>query len=138
MTVFFDTNVLVYAQQNGAKADRARALLARGGKLSVQVLNEFTAVALRKLGKDWREIAEAIDDALVLVGPPLALTLDLHVAARAHAETHRLSFDDALIIAAAIDAGCDTLYSEDMQHGQTIGPLRIRSPFIGSPPCTTK
>ncbi len=133
MTVFFDTDILVYAQQNGAKADRARALLAVGGKLSVQVLNEFTAVSLRKLGKDWREIADAIDDALVLVGPPLALTLDLNVAARALAETYRLSFDDALIIAAAIEAGCDTLYSEDMRHGQTIGPLRIQSPFIESP-----
>jgi len=133
VTVFFDTDILVYAQQNGAKADRARALLAVGGKLSVQVLNEFTAVSLRKLGKDWREIADAIDDALVLVGPPLALTLDLNVAARALAETYRLSFDDALIIAAAIEAGCDTLYSEDMRHGQTIGPLRIQSPFIESP-----
>jgi predicted nucleic acid-binding protein len=134
VTVFFDTNILVYAQQNGAKADRARALLADGGKLSVQVLNEFTAVARRKLGKDWREIAEAIDDALVLVEPPLALTLDLHVAARALAETHRLSFYDALIIAAAIEAGCDTLYSEDMQHGQVVGALRIQSPFVESPP----
>jgi predicted nucleic acid-binding protein len=134
VTAFFDTNILVYAQQSGAKADRARALLADGGKLSVQVLNEFTAVSLRKLGKSWREIADAIDDALVLVGPPLALTLELHVAARALAETYRLSFYDALIIAAAIDAGCDTLYSEDMQHGQAIGALRIQSPFIESPP----
>ena len=132
MTAFFDTNILVHAQQNGAKADRARALLARGGKLSVQVLNEFTAVSLRKFGKDWREIAGAIDDALVLVGPPLALTLELHVAARALAETYRLSFYDALIIAAAIEAGCDTLYSEDMQHGRAIGALRIQSPFIES------
>ena len=134
MKVFFDTNVLVYAQQNGAKADRARALLAGGGKLSVQVLNEFTAVSRCKLGKDWREIAEAIDDALVLVEPPPALTLDLHAAARALAETHRLSFYDALIIAAAIEAGCDTLYSEDMQHGQVVGALRIQSPFVESPP----
>ena len=134
MTVFFDTNILVYAQQNGAKAERARALLAGGGKLSVQVLNEFTAVSRRKLGKDWREIADAIDDVLVLVGPPLALTLELHVAARALAETYRLSFHDALIIAAAIEAGCDTLYSEDMQHGQVIGALRIQSPFVEGPP----
>ena len=134
MTAFFDANILVYAQQNGRKAECARALLASGGMLSVQVLNEFTAVSLRKLGKDWREIADAIDDALVLVGPPLALTLDLHVAARALAETYQLSFYDALIAAAAIDAGCDTLYSEDMQHGQAIGALRIQNPFIESPP----
>jgi predicted nucleic acid-binding protein len=134
VTVFIDTNVLIYAQQNGTKADRARALLARGGKLSVQVLNEFAAVSRRKLGKDWREIAGALDDALVLLGPPLALTLDLHVAARKLAETYRLSVYDALIVAAAIEAGCDTLYSEDMQHGQVIGSLRIQNPFIESPP----
>lgn len=134
MTVFFDTNILVYAQQNGTKAERARALLARGGKLSVQVLNEFAAVSQRKLGKEWGEIAGAIDDALVLLGPPLALTLELHVAARALAETHRFSFYDALIVAAAIEAGCDTLYSEDMQHGQAIGALRIQNPFIESLP----
>ena len=134
MTVFIDTNVLIYAQQNGTKADRARALLARGGKLSVQVLNEFAAVSRRKLGKDWREIAGALEDALVLLGPPLALTLDLHVAARTLAETYRLSVYDALIVAAAIEAGCDTLYSEDMQHGQVIGSLRIQNPFIESPP----
>jgi predicted nucleic acid-binding protein len=134
VTVFIDTNVLIYAQQNGTKADRARALLARGGKLSVQVLNEFAAVSRRKLGKDWREIAGALEDALVLLGPPLALTLDLHVAARTLAETYRLSVYDALIVAAAIEAGCDTLYSEDMQHGQVIGSLRIQNPFIESPP----
>ena len=134
MTAFIDTNVLIYAQQNGTKADRARALLARGGKLSVQVLNEFAAVSRRKLGKDWREIAGALDDALVLLGPPLALTLDLHVAARKLAETYRLSVYAALIVAAAIEAGCDTLYSEDMQHGQVLGSLRIQNPFIESPP----
>jgi predicted nucleic acid-binding protein len=134
VTVFIDTNVLIYAQQNGTKADRARALLARGGKLSVQVLNEFAAVSRRKLGKDWREIAGALDDALVLLGPPLTLTLDLHVAARKLAETYQLSVYDALIVAAAIEAGCDTLYSEDMQHGQAIGSLRIQNPFIESPP----
>ena len=134
MSAFVDTNILVYAQEAGAKADRARAVLAGGGRLSVQVLNEFTAVAGRRLGHDWREIADAIDDALVLTGPPLPLTLDLHVAARALAEAHRLSFYDALIVAAAIEAGCNTLYSEDMQHGQAIGALRIQNPFIESSP----
>jgi predicted nucleic acid-binding protein len=48
VSAFFDTNILVYAQQTGAKADQARALLAGGGKLSVQVLNEFTAVSRRR------------------------------------------------------------------------------------------
>ena len=68
MSAFFDTNVLVYAQQTGEKSDRARALLAGGGVVSVQVLNEFVAVARRKLGKSWDEIDAAVDDVLALVG----------------------------------------------------------------------
>jgi predicted nucleic acid-binding protein len=134
MSAFIDTNILVYAQQTGAKADHARAVMAAGGKLSVQVLNEFAAVSSRKLGHDWRDIAEAIDDVLALLDPPQPLTLELHAAARTLAERHRLSFYDALIVAAALEAGCDTLYSEDMRHGQTIGTLRIRNPFVESPP----
>jgi predicted nucleic acid-binding protein len=130
VSAFFDTNILVYAQQQGEKADRARALFASGGKLSVQVLNEFTAVSRRKQRREWREIADAIADALALVDPPLALTIDLHTAARALAEDHRLSFYDALIVASAIEAGCDLLYSEDMQHGYTIGGLAIVNPFL--------
>jgi predicted nucleic acid-binding protein len=130
VSAFFDTNILVYAQQAGGKADRARALLAGGGKVSVQVLNEFTAVSRRKQDKEWREIDEAISDVLALVEPPLALTLDLHMAARALAEDHQLSFYDALIVASAIDAGCDVLYREDMQHGRSIGGLAIANPFL--------
>lgn len=130
MSAFFDSNILVYAQQAGGKAERARALLAGGGRLSVQVLNEFTAVSRRKQGKEWREIGEAISDLLALVEPPLALTLDLHAAARALAEEHRLSFYDALIVVSAIEAGCNVLYSEDMQHGRTIGGLAIANPFL--------
>jgi predicted nucleic acid-binding protein len=134
LTAFFDTNILVYAQQRGGKADRARALLAGGGKLSVQVLNEFTAVSRRKQRREWHEIAEAVADVLTTVDPPLALTLDLHAAARALAEDHGLSFYDALIVAAALEAGCDTLFSEDLQHGRTIGRLAILNPFVESAP----
>ncbi|HLX16031.1 MAG TPA: PIN domain-containing protein [Bradyrhizobium sp.] len=132
MRVFFDTNILVYAQQSDEKGDRARALLAGGGKLSVQVLNEFTAVSRRKQVREWREIAEAISDVLAVVDPPLALTLDLHQSARILAEEHRLSFYDALIIAAAIETDCDTLFSEDMQHGRRIGRLAVVNPFLQS------
>ena len=134
MSAFFDTNILVYAQQTGGKADRARALLAGGGKISVQVLNEFTAVYRRKQRKDWREIAEAISDVLMTVDPPLALTLDLYAAARALAEDHQLPFYDALIVASAIEAGCDTLFTEDMQHDRKFGRLAIVNPFLESAP----
>jgi predicted nucleic acid-binding protein len=134
VSAFFDTNILVYAQQTDGKGDRARALFTGGGKLSVQVLNEFTAVSRGKQARDWREIAEAISDVLTVVDPPLALTLDLHAAARVLAEDHRLPFYDALIVASAIEAGCDILYTEDMQHGRAIGGLAIVNPFLESAP----
>ena len=131
MSAFFDTNVLIYAQAPGGKGDQARALLAGGGQLSVQVLNEFAAVLSRKFARDWAAIGEALEDALVLVGAPVPLTLTLHEAARVVAHDHRMSFYDALILAAAIEAGCDTLWSEDMQDGRVIGGLTIRNPFAG-------
>ena len=105
MSAFFDTNFLVYAQQSGSKAERARALIAGGGVLSVQAPNEFAAVAHRKLGKDWDAIDAAIEDVLALVEPPQPLTLASHKAARALARTHRFAFYDALIVAAAVEAG---------------------------------
>jgi len=130
VTAFFDTNILVYAQQANAKGSRARELIAGGGKLSVQVLNEFAAVSRRKQDKQWRQIDEAIADVLALVDPPLALTLALHITARTLAEAHQLSFYDALIVASAIDAGCDILYSEDMQHRRAFGGLAVVNPFF--------
>ncbi len=94
MKPFFDTNIIVYAQQAGPKAERARALLAAGGLISVQVLNEFTNVAVRKQGRDWEAVAEAIEDVLALVAPPIPLTLEMHEVARKLAAVHRLSFYD--------------------------------------------
>ena len=134
MSAFFDTNILVYAQQMDGKGDRARALFAGGGKLSVQVLNEFTAVSRRKQRRDWREIDEAVADVLTIVDPPMPLSLDLHHSARSLAQDHQLSFYDALIVATAIEAGCDTLFSEDMQHGRSIGGLAIVNPFLDGAP----
>ncbi len=130
MSGFFDTNVLLYAQEAGRKGDLARVALSAGGKISAQVLNEFTSVSRRKQRKDWPEIAEAIADALTVVDSPLPLTIELHAAALALARDHGFSFYDALIVAAAIEAGCDILYSEDLQHGRAIGGLTIHNPFL--------
>lgn len=131
MTVFFDTNILIYAQERSGKGDVARGLLVGGGLLSVQVLNEFAAVSRRKQNRSWSEIAEAIDDVLALVSKPIAVTLATHQEARRLAGAHGFSFYDALIVAAAIEAGCDRLYSEDMQHGRVIGGVSILNPFDG-------
>lgn len=108
---------------------RRPKLLAAGGVVSVQVLNEFVAVARRKLQMAWPQIEEASAVLQHLCGVE-PVTLEVHNDARRLAETHPLAWYDALIAAAAIAAGCSTLYSEDMQHGMRIGKaLTIRNPF---------
>lgn len=131
---FLDTNVLIYAvTENEARAARAEELLLSGGVLSVQILNEFTAVARRKLQMPWAEVGEAVEAFLVLCPSPIAVTLEIHEAARAIAEKLGCNIYDALVVAAALDAGCATLYSEDFQDGQVIeGQLTVRNPFGSS------
>jgi predicted nucleic acid-binding protein len=130
---FFDTNVLLYLlSADTVKADRAEELLAIGGTVSVQVLNEFVSVASRKLRMTWPEIREVLTQvrAVCLVE---AMSVDTHERAMQVAERHGFSIYDALIISAALLAGCSTLYSEDMQHGQVIErQLTIRNPFAAS------
>ena len=127
---FFDTNVLLYLlSADAAKADRAEELLAGGGMVSVQVLNEFASVASRKLRMPWTEIREVLAQvrAVCVVEP---MNLETHDAALRVAERYGLSIYDALIVAAALQAGCKTLQSEDMQDGQVIDrKLTIRNPF---------
>jgi predicted nucleic acid-binding protein len=126
---FIDTNVLIYAQQSGPKGDTARALLVEGGTVSIQVLNEFAAVSARKLGRTWPEIEEALADLLAVLAPPIPLTLAIHEGARILAASHGASFYDALIVAAAQQAGCGILYSEDLQAGRRFGNTQIVNPF---------
>jgi predicted nucleic acid-binding protein len=129
MNAFFDTNILVYAQQEEAHSPLARKLIEAGGLISVQVLNEFTNVLRRKLKREWTDIEAAIADVLIIFGPARPLTADTHASALVLARDHGFSFYDALIIAAASEARCGTLFSEDMQHGRTIGGLTIINPF---------
>lgn len=127
---FLDTNVLLYAlAEDDRRTPRAEALLAEGATISVQVLNEFTAVARRKLKLDWQQIARLIAIARRLCGHVQPLTAEMHEHARQIAEHHRLSIYDAAIIASALAAGCTTLWSEDMQDGYAIEGLTIRNPF---------
>ena len=128
-SAFFDTNILLYLVSGDlAKANRAEALIAAGGVISVQVLNEFVSVASRKLAMSLPEIREVLSAirAICAVEPLSIQTHDLGVDL---AERFRLSFYDALIVAAAVLAKCDTLYSEDMQDGQRIEKVTIRNPF---------
>lgn len=127
---FFDTNVLLYAlASEDRRTPRADALLEQGGAISVQVLNEFAAVARRKLRLEWHEIAGLIAIARRVCAPIVPLTLDTHGAATRLAERYRLSFCDDLIVASALNAGFTTLWTEDMQDGQVIDRLTIRNPF---------
>lgn len=130
MKPFLDTNILVYAQSEDSRSVRAQSLLESGGIVSVQVLNEFANVLRRKLGRNWSEIVEALDDVRVLLAPALPLTAETHAAAVALAREHGFGFYDALIVASALEAGCDTLLTEDMQHGRIVGALAIRNPFL--------
>lgn len=127
---FFDTNILIYAfAQNDPPCDAAEALLAGGGAISVQILNEFVAVALRKLAKPWGEVLESLAAIRTLCLPPVPLTVGTHEAALKVARQYGYRIYDSLVVAAAIEAGCDTLYSEDWQDGQAVGALTIRNPF---------
>jgi len=108
-------------------------VLAQGGTISVQVLDEFAAVASRQLGLSYPEIREGLEPVrAVCAVEPLALEthdLGLHIA-----ERYGFSLYDAPIIAAALRVGCRTLYSEDRQDGPSIDGRRVvRNPFAARP-----
>ncbi len=129
---FFDTNVLLYLlSKDATKADRSEALLASGGVVSVQVLNEFASVASRKLAMTIAEIREILST-IRAVCTVMPLDIATHDLGLDIAESHRFSIYDALIVAAALRAGCTILYTEDLQQGQVIEKLQIRNPFVGS------
>jgi predicted nucleic acid-binding protein len=129
---FFDTNVLLYLlSEDHSKADKAEELLSAGGVVSVQVLNEFATVASWKFAMKWGEVRDCLEPfRLVLRIEPL--TVDTHDQALDIAERCKVSFYDALIIAAAKLAGCTRLYSEDLQHRQVFEKsLTVVNPFKG-------
>jgi predicted nucleic acid-binding protein len=127
---FFDTSVLLYLLSADAdKADRVEGLLERSGVVSVQVLNEFTAVATRKLGMSLAEVREILGTVRT-VCTTYPLTPEHHDGGMEIAERYRFSFYDSVIVASALSARCKTLYSEDLQHRQIIEKrLTVINPF---------
>lgn len=127
---FYDTNVVLYLLSGDpAKADRAEELLAAGGHISVQVLNEFAAVASRKLSLGWDAIGEILGQvrAVCMVD---ALSVETHERAIALAARYGLNVYDAMIVSSALLAGCSVLYSEDLQDEQVFErQLTVRNPF---------
>jgi len=128
---FFDTSVLLYLlSQDSNKADRVEQLLAERGTISVQVLNEFAAVAMRKLKMPLSEVREILGTlrAICNVEPVTVATHDRGLAIN---ERYGFSLYDSMLVAAALLADSKALYSEDLQHGQVIdGQLRVVNPFL--------
>jgi len=128
--VFFDTNIILYLLSGDpGRADRAEELLAAGGRVSVQVLNEFAAVASRKLGLRWKDIGEILTEvrAVCAVEP---VAIETHERGLVIAARYRLNVYDAMIVSAALLAGCKRLYSDDLQNGQIFErQLTVRNPF---------
>jgi predicted nucleic acid-binding protein len=132
---FFDTNVLVYlASGDPVRAERAATIIASGGTISVQVLNELANVARRKMRLSWQDTQAflALIQGLLAVNP---ITVEIHENGLALAERYGFSIYDAMIVASAIHADCGVLWSEDLQQGMTIAKrLRIVNPFVRTKP----
>jgi predicted nucleic acid-binding protein len=130
MVAFFDSNVILYSLGSDIdKAERSDALLAGGGWISVQVLNEIANVSRRKMGYDWPRTRRLLDTVTQLVDVA-DLTHAIHRLGMLLAERFQLSVYDGLIVAAAVESGCDLLYSKDMHHGLVVADrLRIKNPF---------
>ena len=127
---FFDSNVLLYlAATDATKAARTEQLLRGPGKISVQILNECASVLRRKWKKPWREVVDFLAE-LKSELDVYPLTIEIHDAGLRLAERYGFAIYDSFIVAAALEAGCDTLWSEDMQDGLRVEDrLRIANPF---------
>ena len=126
---FFDTNVLLYLYSSEPrKAARARALLAEGGTVSIQVLNEFASVARRKFKVPWGDLREALNAIRANV-EVMPLTEEVHERGLAVAERYGFEVFDSLLVSAALIAGSRTMYSEDLHDGQVIEGLTVKNPF---------
>ncbi len=126
---FADTNVILYLLDDGLKADRAEEILGQGPRISVQVLNETLVNCRRKAGLSWEDTGAFLAGVQSLC-PVEDLTVQTHRVGRALAEKYQLSVYDAMIVAAALIAGCTTLWSEDMHDGLRVeNQLRVVDPF---------
>ncbi len=134
---FIDTNVLIYSfdVQNPAKRETARKLITEAlekgtGIISYQVIQEFLNAATRKFAVPLK--LEDAEKYLDIVLEPLCevfSSAELYHQALKIADQWHFSFYDSLIVAAALEAECQVLYSEDMQDNQTIRGLTVRNPF---------
>ncbi len=126
---FADTNVVLYLLDDGPKADRSEDILGQGPRISVQVLNEAMVNCRRKAGLSWEETGAFLAGVQSLCEVE-DLSVQTHLVGRALAEKYQLSVYDAMIVSAALIAGCTTLWSEDMHDGLLVeDQLRVVNPF---------
>ena len=133
MKSFIDSNVLIYWTDDSTRADVVEQLLASDACISIQVLNEFTNVLFKKRALSIKQIQKWCDT-LLEVCEVHELSVKTHSLALQLMAKYKLSFYDANIVSAAGLAGCDVLYSEDMQDGLIVRfpdktTLSIRNPF---------
>ena len=115
--------------EDDPRTEVAEALLARGCVVGVQTLNQIVAIAVRKLAMPGHQVLRALNELRVLCPSPRPITVETHHTAVRIAGQYGYHIYDSLVIAAALEASCSTLYSEDMQDGQVIEGLTIRNPF---------
>jgi predicted nucleic acid-binding protein len=132
---FFDTNILIYADDQATPAKRRRALklvaehrLSRTGVVSLQVLQEYFVMVTRKLGVD-AAIARRKVELIAEFDVASPDVLDILAAIDLH-RLHGISFWDALIVRSAKQSGCGVLLSEDMQNAREIDGVQIVNPFL--------
>jgi len=129
--IFIDTNIIIYSLgQTSTKAQIAAPLFVGSPSISTQVLSETANVAYKRLALSLFEIRQLINSLAamckveIISFPIIELAINIQ-------EKFCFSSYNSLIIASALGAGCDTLYSDDMQNGQEIdGRLHIVNPFI--------
>lgn len=137
--IFLDTNIVLYAiGQDPHKKAVARQLIAANPMVSAQVINESVNVCLKKFKFDKKQ-AYAFADAVMNRVDVLPVDEAVIRKSAELATTYQLSNWDALIVAAALLADCETVYSEDMQHGQLFEKcLKVINPFSANPPMTSQ
>jgi predicted nucleic acid-binding protein len=135
VTAFIDTNIWVYALTTADKVRQQRAAILLNSLdmpcINGQVLRELGRVLLQKYGIGeiaFRQIIPIVIESCRMV-PDTTSALLLASKLR---EQYKLGYWDSLIVAAALDGGCDSLYTEDMQHGQIIeSKITLINPFVG-------
>jgi len=126
-----DTNIAIYAFDDvSAKAPVARSTLASADYLSVQVLNEFANVTVRKRGRSWADAAWGVTRLRDSVDEICGVDAVANAEALRLAVRYQLSFYDSLMLAVALAGGARTIFSEDMHDGLVIDDmLRVVNPF---------